>query len=326
MKRTLSESLESYHSSVQQWNTARQTALSVPTTTCLPELQDTSLRLRNEMDDLRKKCAAAAVRVCEWQVRNQERGKNLAAPVHGLVSHLHRLEDSVTGTLELQIRRQEERNRRMRFQWALTAFWMHRVEVKDIPESGQEVAGIGKIGGLPLPHVGSELFGVLPPEELQSALRLVAVLTFTVAQCLAISLPHPIVLDGRMDDRVDIAAATSNTTTPTTLPRQQLIPLSTSAVLRESRDRSSQPYALVFANNDEFTTAWQFLQNNTIALSIRAGVPVGKLFPGEAVLLNLHALQEYCQEQTVPTAAQSVTVATSVDDTNEADASAKDPS
>ena len=129
-----------------------------------------------------------------------------------------------------------------------------------------------------------------------------------------------------MDDRVDIAAATSNTTTPTTLPRQQLIPLSTSAVLRESRDRSSQPYALVFANNDEFTTAWQFLQNNTIALSIRAGVPVGKLFPGEAVLLNLHALQEYCQEQTVPTAAQSVTVATSVDDTNEADASAKDPS
>jgi hypothetical protein len=39
------------------------------------------------------------------------------------------------------------------------------------------------------------------------------------------------------------------------------------------------------------------LQNNIVALCIRAGVPVTALWPAEAVLLNLHALQVYCREQ-----------------------------
>jgi len=58
----------------------------------------------------------------------------------------------------------------------------------------RQARGIGKIGGLPLPHAGPELYGVLPPKELQSALRLVASLTSTAAQCLGILLPHPILL------------------------------------------------------------------------------------------------------------------------------------
>lgn len=56
------------------------------------------------------------------------------------------------------------------------------------------ISGIGKICGLPLPHAGFELYGVLPPEELQSALRLVAQLTFMISRCLNITLPHPICL------------------------------------------------------------------------------------------------------------------------------------
>jgi Vacuolar sorting 38 and autophagy-related subunit 14 len=54
------------------------------------------------------------------------------------------------------------------------------------------VSGIGKICGLPLPHAGMELYGVLPDEELQSALRFVAQLTHLIARCLNLSLPHPI--------------------------------------------------------------------------------------------------------------------------------------
>ena len=50
-------------------------------------------------------------------------------------------------------------------------------------------------------------------------------------------------------------------------------------------------------NQDEFAIALQLLQNDIIALAIRAGVPVDKLWPGEAILLNLRALQLYCEEQ-----------------------------
>jgi hypothetical protein len=54
--------------------------------------------------------------------------------------------------------------------------------------------GIAKIAGLPLPNAGPELYGVLPPSELVSALRLVASLTQTLARTLGIVLPHPIFL------------------------------------------------------------------------------------------------------------------------------------
>jgi hypothetical protein len=54
--------------------------------------------------------------------------------------------------------------------------------------------GIAKIAGLPLPNAGPELYGVLPPSELVSALRLVASCTHTLARTLGIVLPHPIFL------------------------------------------------------------------------------------------------------------------------------------
>jgi len=51
------------------------------------------------------------------------------------------------------------------------------------------------------------------------------------------------------------------------------------------------------SNDDEFAIALQLLQNNIVALCIRAGVPVTALWPAEAVLLNLHALQVHCRGQ-----------------------------
>ena len=54
--------------------------------------------------------------------------------------------------------------------------------------------GIGKISGLPLPHAGPALYGIMPAGVLTSSLRLVASLTTLLAKCLGISLPHPILL------------------------------------------------------------------------------------------------------------------------------------
>ena len=65
-----------------------------------------------------------------------------------------------------------------------------------------------------------------------------------------------------------------------------------------SSSKSSQ-YALAaeVLHDDEFAIALQLLQNNVIALCIRAGVPVAKLWPAEAVLLNMYALQVFCEDQ-----------------------------
>ena len=54
-------------------------------------------------------------------------------------------------------------------------------------------------------------------------------------------------------------------------------------------------------NQDEFAIALQLLQNHVMNLCIRAGVKVSKLWPAEAMLLNLHELALFCQEQTAVT-------------------------
>ena len=76
----------------------------------------------------------------------------------------------------------------------------------------------------------------------------------------------------------------------------------TAAVLAEDDSPTSSKFALSAEgmHRDNFAIALQLLQNNVIALCIRAGVPVSKLWPAEAILLNLYALDAYCAEQTVP--------------------------
>lgn len=93
----------------------------------------------------------------------------------------------------------------LRFQLACKVFEMHRLDIRDQytsnttsqqqqPQHEKTTSGVGKISGLPLPHAGPVLYGVIPPEVLSSSLRLVASLTQLVSCCLGVVLPHPILV------------------------------------------------------------------------------------------------------------------------------------
>jgi hypothetical protein len=49
--------------------------------------------------------------------------------------------------------------------------------------------------------------------------------------------------------------------------------------------------------DESYTIGLQLLQNDIVALAIRAGVPVTMLWPAEAMLLNLHSLYLFCQSE-----------------------------
>jgi hypothetical protein len=433
----------------------------------LSQLQFEMEQATDRLASLREKCAAAAVQVATAVHRNEEQRAKIPARVTLQTMHPasnssadvddgHTIQQGLpmtaTATVTLRQRQQLERLqkaiqdeammtsiqeaqsqvRRLRWQWALQAFAMHRLDAEEpankkptMPTSAstgkgaegtatttssssssnntnsrKQARGIGKIGGLPLPHAGPELYGVLPPNELQSALRLTSSVTASVARCLGIILPHPVLLqpgDSPIRDIVEMAvqhtsqrqhaAPHGNTTRDTNnmddgdVHQQQevVIPESTStstaaflssstaslaslmgqtakkaiaratgqqlleetvaqvaipitmepalvqqrlhhavaAVLAEANTSSTPSnngaasamgnsctasttrYALsaTATASDKFAIALQLLQNNIVALCIRAGVPVTALWPAEAVLLNLHALQVYCREQ-----------------------------
>jgi hypothetical protein len=398
---------------------------ALPNHNRLGELQAESQQLRDRLMTLRKQCAERAVRVASQAVENDSL-REAALSTGGTEEpqqQLQRLEQSLLqGSLHHALDVASQQVRVLRFQWARKALAMHRLHIdpndvkltplqrRDTSKSPGQMStprrarGIGKIGGLPLPHAGPELYGVLPPKELQSALRLVASVTCTVARCLGIVLPHPILLTpttggditGDITDTVSdhelqrrlreshhatslvddgthqpgpsttsstsrsipydtphqtssgsssllslmdtsywkrsakkaLARATGHTTSslptgfsvpstmtsnsslssdssfvPPSMDSSQLslrIHHATAAVLAEDSNPSSSKFALSaeVMHQQDFAIALQLLQNNVIVLCIRAGVPVSKLWPAEAVLLNLYQLDQYCQEQT----------------------------
>ena len=393
----------------------------------LGDWQAESQRLRDRLSELQQHCSSLAVRLASQAVENDDHREQLAARDHFsnelCESHImDRLEDNLLhGGMSHALQVATNQVKVLRFQLAVRALQMHRLDVeqpeshnhnngahsnnnnipslRNQPHRQQRARGIGKIGGLPLPHAGMELYGVLPPRELQSALRLVASVTSTVSRCLGIVLPHPILLvtnhqsnnGQQMGDITDtvsekalykIHSASSSSTTRETSrnaqPQQggaasssassalsssfsslisgstwkktaksafkkmtttgqqsfqaavtsKVVPASssassssldahqvqqrihhaTAAVIAEnsaslsslsSSSSASSRYSLSseVMNQEEFTIALQLLQNNVICLCIRAGVPVRKLYPGEALLLNLHALQVHCMQQ-----------------------------
>ena len=333
----------------------------------LSELQETSRVLRERVDHLRERCSEAAMDVCAAQVENEKRQERLLNHQSLDISRqtLQRMEEALcqgeSAAMQMAIEHSKRKVRALRFQWALAAFKMHRLDVELNEEDRSKLLagrikharGIGKIGGLPLPHAGPELFGVLPPDELQSALRLVASLTSLLSRCLGIILPHPILLrpDARaakdiagFDDDASVLSSSSNSdlmpsdllssstsslvsmagratrsalssamgsssaahrewgytreshlaAPPSMDPDKvsQRIKHSAAAVLAEDQTKNSSFYSLTgeSMNEDQFAIALQLLQNDVVALCIRAGVPVTNLWPAEAVLLNLHAL------------------------------------
>jgi hypothetical protein len=302
---------------------------------------------------------------------------------------LHDLEEIVLDGLSTTLAQSHDLVRTVRYTWALECFNIYPLQVDEqylhkgkegssgsgnnepqhqlllgsgsssssgsTTTMGGSTAGISKICGLPLPNAGSELLGVLPASELQSALRYTAALTQQIAQCLNIPLPHPIRLSGgdHYVPSTDIiatttttepgaptstttttSAATTTTTSITTMTAQerlQNIQFATTAWIYESvtavaasangknkkassSSSSSSPASSANANNhhplpfshsssslyrladsrtDEFQIAWQFLQNDIFVLCLQAGVPIHHLSSGEAVLVNLHALQRH---------------------------------
>lgn len=379
----------------------------------LAELQSESRRLREQLQQLKANCGTMAVRVASQAVENDSKQESSSFS-HNIEQHhflLTRLEDGLLHTsMQHAIHTATHQVRVLRFQWARKALAMHRLDIdpedvlhkqpveRQSQKQSQQIPlrrarGIGKIGGLPLPHAGPELYGVLPPRELQSALRLVASVTWTVARSLGIVLPHPIMLvpnasagDITNIDKQPVTIKPTKQQLPPTQPQDiassatsLLSSVSSSAtwLLRKgakkayakatgqssSRSTSStgsappSPYGNAFANSaaspttsnpylqkqhflspstdshrvsqrihhataavirddtsstasefalspllgdkdDEFAIALQLLQNNVICLCIRAGVPVAQLWPAEAVLLNLYALDRYCEQQT----------------------------
>ena len=410
----------------------------------VPTLKAASQHLRDKSTILRKECADMAVKVAQAALQNETMREKIALNSSPLecqrieLQHLERglLDESLTRAIDTAT----NQARFLRFQWARKVFAMYRLQIdsEDIKltplqkrrqesQPGQQLQrrarGIAKISGLPLPNAGPELYGVLPPRELQSVLRIVATVTSMVARCLGIILPHRILLtfnsstssveditktisdedleqctftreermstvfenaanrhhnssfsnrsNERMNatkgDRCDalrnyshssvissstnslysmmdksyfynkakkaLAKATAHYATPTnnngnntvlrsetpinntknktiersfdaTIVAQRLSHV-TAAILTDvdtAVDNSvSSRFALsskALNQGDDFAVALQLLQNNIITLCIRTGVPVSKLWPAEAMLLNLHELEKFCQRQT----------------------------
>merc|ERR1719343_6704 len=129
----------------------------------------------------------------------RERITLTSSPLERQRVDLHRLESSLlNGSLTQAIHTATNQARFLRFQWARKVFAIYRLQIdpddikltplqkrRQKSQPGQQLQrrarGIAKISGLPLPNAGPELYGVLPPRELQSALRIVATVTSTVA-------------------------------------------------------------------------------------------------------------------------------------------------
>jgi hypothetical protein len=359
----------------------------------LLDLQEKVQLWRARAQVLRQTCAQRAVDVARQSCENDERRQEIETAQHALLvrPYLSRLQASLLdendGSLTHALHRGRQQVRLLRFEWAKRAFAMHRLDVcipADSSARGSSAGnkhrpkiakGIGRIAGLPLPHAGPELYGVLPPQELESALRLVASVTSLVASCLGIVLPHPILLQTAAPANHDLATDLPDSSTPvdpvtelhqaspknasgTGLPSlvastaslahlmgqtakkvwnaggggnfasstsnrkknpllledtaqslvvppsmdtaivQERICHASAAILAEDMSLQSSRYSLAAAvtSEDQYAIALQLLQNDIVILCIRAGVPVARLWPAQAVLLNLQALHEFCKE------------------------------
>jgi hypothetical protein len=173
------------------------------TTIRLPELAHERNLLHEKLANIEQECVSLTVRVARKKLQIEERRNQLQfcnfIREKDLLERLNRsLYSPEEGAMQREKISAMNSIRRLRFAWALKAFKMFPLDVSPVPKRPTQrqlhVRGIGKIGGLPLPHA-PELYGPLPERELHSALRLVASLALTLARCLNVALPHPILLE-----------------------------------------------------------------------------------------------------------------------------------
>ena len=222
------------------------------------ELLQQAQDARSRLQQLRQQANQLALQVATTAVQHEEKQQ-----LHSLDDERQALDDwksLQTTALDHALDQQQKRVKRLRQLWALQALQLHHLDVS---------SKLAKIDGLPLPH--SPDWYAMVPASLDSALALVARLTQRVAQCLHIHLPYP--LQPSPPDLLHAPPGTPGTAlveSPTqsySLHQQQL----------------SQPEAL------------PLLQHNVLYLCIHAGVQ--ELWPGEALLGNLQALQQHLQQQ-----------------------------
>ena len=156
--------------------------------------------LRQKLSDLVHLCNSTALKCDKLTVLNDLKLSVLSQEFQKLrysqTAFTSLYDGALLPALSSSIHDTRSLSRRLRFQLAIQTFNMHRMDVgKDNKlYSKQPPRGIGKIGGLPLPHAGPVLYSCLPPEVLTSAIRFVASLTHTLSRVLGVPLPHPILL------------------------------------------------------------------------------------------------------------------------------------
>lgn len=221
----------------------------------LSELGYESGVLRERLAKLRQECATLAVEVASQVVENDERREQQPQQQQLPKEQLQRLQQALFdpdgGAMTQAILIATDTVKKLRFSWALQVFSMYRLDVEKVEKRlrTKNARGVGKIGGLPLPHAGPELYAVLPPKELQSALRLVAGLTVTLARCLGILLPHPILLQPH-SPQGDIIESVS---VVTEAPKKEVTP-PTKAVPPQNRTAAASTTASILSLME--TTTW----------------------------------------------------------------------
>ena len=112
------------------------------------------------------------------------------------------------------------------------------------------------------------------------------------ATAAAAAVKNPLILEDTAHSTVVPPSMDSNIV-------KERIKHATAAILAEDHSSHSSSYSLSaeVTTQDQYTTALQLLQNDIVILCIRAGVPVAKLWPAQALLLNLQALHDFCKEQ-----------------------------
>eukprot|EP00611_Tribonema_gayanum_P012005 TRINITY_DN2248_c0_g1_i1.p1 TRINITY_DN2248_c0_g1~~TRINITY_DN2248_c0_g1_i1.p1 ORF type:complete len:401 (+),score=110.71 TRINITY_DN2248_c0_g1_i1:66-1268(+) len=149
------------------------------------------------------------------------------------------------------------------------------------------VGGVGAIAGLPLPHNGA--YASVPDNVLVSALFLIARLVEGIANFMDMKLPHPL-KTGYASGR-GYAAISSGAGGGAASEEYPLCPPHTVA---EGGVIGGKAYS----SEGAFETALDMLRSDVVTLCVQgAGVPVDRLWPAEALLLNLWELHKHVGQQ-----------------------------
>eukprot|EP00816_Leptocylindrus_hargravesii_P009028 CAMPEP_0196808140 /NCGR_PEP_ID=MMETSP1362-20130617/8124_1 /TAXON_ID=163516 /ORGANISM="Leptocylindrus danicus, Strain CCMP1856" /LENGTH=391 /DNA_ID=CAMNT_0042182355 /DNA_START=74 /DNA_END=1247 /DNA_ORIENTATION=- len=301
----------------------------------IEKLRERVEEMQGKVNEVINRTNSAAVSLASATVSNDEEENAARESQNTLTvarSQLSKMQLSTLTDFADAVERTRGDVRMTRYTLALDLFQMFRLDIaQDAAARGRakkasaissstrsSPSGVGKISGLPLPHAGLPLYGVLPRPIQTSALRLVASLTAELARVLVINLPHPLLLRER-DTGCQLAdhivRSRDNEANPSKLMLPDMsapaiekrIKRATAAIILEtprsgtSSDDLIPEYVLqppeeplsMAKEQEEFEVGLQLLQHNIIYLCMSIGVSPGDMRAAEAVLLNLNECKKY---------------------------------